>query len=578
MLRILVEEGVGATILAPGQAGRRDPPRRAVPLDAPVGRRIHRRRLLRRRPLARPRLRPHRADEPGPRPPRAGDGGRRHAGRRRHRRRDLRPSPPLGRPRPGVRLRPRGPRPRRACPRDWRSCWRRCRRRSRSRCESRRGRASHGIERWRSDCGCSTGGGPGWNQAWRAPLREALDLLRDHGIEVFERRGEKVFDDPWATRDAYVDVLLGVVTTDELLTRWARPGADAVEALALLEAQRQALLMYTSCGWFFNDLAGLETVQVLRYAARLLDLLDELGEADGVEHRFLEVLGQARSNRPEEGSGVDVWRRHVVPSRVDAGRVVAHLALLDLLEQREALGVVGGHRVVRPRAPPPAARRGGRRRRSGRARARPHRHGARRTCTPRCDSPGLEVVGAVRPADDDAAVDDDCFRRLDAAARSAVAGHGRAAADRRVLRSGRVRARGRAPGGCRRHRRFGRRRARGPVRRRAGAAVVRQPRPARVAGAAPATRSDRSCGRPSSSPSGGGCVRALAVVAAPEGDDVETAANAVREATDAAWEAERLAVSAKVADDRVAAVARRRGAGLRAAGPRRPGRRRRCCA
>ena len=189
---------------------------------------------------------------------------------------------------------------------------------------------AHGVERWRSDCGCSTGGVPGWNQRWRGPLREALDLLRDRNREVFADRGAQVLRDPWAARDAYIDVILGRTSAEEF--RDAHVTGDAVEAMTLLEGQRNAMLMYTSCGWFFNDLAGIETVQVMRYAARVLDLLVELGVAAPTEE-FLERLAKAESNDPEEGNGRDIWERHVVPARVDAARVVAHLALVNLLER-----------------------------------------------------------------------------------------------------------------------------------------------------------------------------------------------------------------------------------------------------
>jgi alpha-amylase/alpha-mannosidase (GH57 family) len=192
----------------------------------------------------------------------------------------------------------------------------------------------HGVRRWKDDCGCHTGGSPGWNQAWRAPLRHALDLVRDHGVEVFEQRGHEVLHDPWAARDAYVDVLLGRRSQDDFLAEHIRPDTDPVVALTLLEAQRHALLMYTSCGWFFNDLAGIETLQILRYAARAIDLLDEIGESPDVAH-FLDVLSEARSNVEAEGDGRAIWHNHVEPSRVDAGRVVAHLALVSLLENRD---------------------------------------------------------------------------------------------------------------------------------------------------------------------------------------------------------------------------------------------------
>jgi hypothetical protein len=201
---------------------------------------------------------------------------------------------------------------------------------------------AHGVGRWREDCGCSTGGEPGWNQRWRAPLREALDWLRDRGREVFERRAPAVLRDPWAARDDYVRVLIGACSRDDFVAQWVV--GDAVEALTLLEAQRNAMAMYTSCGWFFNDLAGLETVQVLRYAARVVDLLVEVGEPSP-EDDFVELLAKAESNREQEGTGRDIWRTHVVPARVDASRVVAHLALMELLERRAPGTRIGAYDI-----------------------------------------------------------------------------------------------------------------------------------------------------------------------------------------------------------------------------------------
>jgi hypothetical protein len=204
---------------------------------------------------------------------------------------------------------------------------------------------AHGVGRWSADCGCSTGGPEGADQKWRAPLRAALDGLRDTGIEVFERRGPALFTggDPWAVRDAYVDVLVGAVTRDEFAACWVAPGADPVLAFTLLEAQRNAMLMYTSCGWFFYDLAGLETVQVLRYAARVCDLLVEAGEPSP-EPAMLAALREAQSF--DQGDGRRIWGAQVAPARVDAARVVAHLALADLFDLPEpAEGRLGGFDV-----------------------------------------------------------------------------------------------------------------------------------------------------------------------------------------------------------------------------------------
>ena len=197
---------------------------------------------------------------------------------------------------------------------------------------------AHGVGRWKEDCGCSTGGPPQWNQRWREPLRRALDVVRVAVDDVVERRGPGVFRDPWAARDDYVDVLLGAATKEEFAKRHVT--GDPVVAFTLLEAARHALAMYTSCGWFFNDLAGLETVQVLRYAARALDCVTELGE-DAPLATFLDVLSEAESNVAAEGDGRDIWARHVESARADAGRAVAHLALLELLEHKAPDRLVG---------------------------------------------------------------------------------------------------------------------------------------------------------------------------------------------------------------------------------------------
>ncbi len=191
---------------------------------------------------------------------------------------------------------------------------------------------AHGVGRWKDDCGCSTGGGPGWNQRWRAPLRDALDVVRAAVDEAFDRRGSEVLRNPWAARDDYVRVLIGSVERAEFASEWIT--GDEVVAFTLLEAARHSMAMYTSCGWFFNDLAGLETVQVLRYAARALDCLSELGEPSPLS-AMLDVLEQAESNLIDEGNGRDIWMRSVETARVDADRVVAHLALVELLEGRE---------------------------------------------------------------------------------------------------------------------------------------------------------------------------------------------------------------------------------------------------
>ena len=164
----------------------------------------------------------------------------------------------------------------------------------------------HGVSRWMRDCGCHTGGQPGWNQSWRQPLRAALNFLRDDAAAKFESVGSELLRDPWAARDEYIAVILDPHAREEFLLRHTvRPGEES-RVLELLEMQHSALLMFTSCGWFFSDLAGIETIQVLRYAARVVDLMTQLN-LDPPRTRFLELLAQARSNRPEKGTGADIF-------------------------------------------------------------------------------------------------------------------------------------------------------------------------------------------------------------------------------------------------------------------------------
>ncbi|MDQ3932542.1 MAG: DUF3536 domain-containing protein, partial [Actinomycetota bacterium] len=169
----------------------------------------------------------------------------------------------------------------------------------------------HGVERWRSDCGCADGGHPDWNQSWREPLRSALDWLRDELAPRYERLASRYLEDPWAARDAYIDVILDrtSATTEHFLARHARRKLDADEQVRvweLLELQRHALLFYTSCGWFFDDLNRIETIQILRYAGRALQLAAQLFGTD-LEPAFLVHLATARSNDPEHGDGHDVY-------------------------------------------------------------------------------------------------------------------------------------------------------------------------------------------------------------------------------------------------------------------------------
>ena len=198
----------------------------------------------------------------------------------------------------------------------------------------------HGIERWRSDCGCNSGGRPGWQQAWRGPLREALDGLRDAVAEPFEQAGRRYLENPWRARDEYIRLVLdrSADNVDRFLAEQANgplSPSDRVTCLKLLELQRHAMLMYASCGWFFDDISGIETVQVLRYAGRVVQLGEALFDLD-LEGPLLARLSQAPSNLPDIGDGRGVYQRFVRPAVVDLAQVAAHYAILSLFDEQAA--------------------------------------------------------------------------------------------------------------------------------------------------------------------------------------------------------------------------------------------------
>ena len=195
----------------------------------------------------------------------------------------------------------------------------------------------HGIERWRNDCGCNSGGHHGWNQGWRAPLRQALDWLRDTLAPRYEEKAREYFKDPWATRNDYIRVVLdrSPKSVQGFVTEHASrklSKAETTEALELLELQRHAMLMYTSCGWFFDELSGIETVQVIQYAGRVVQLAQELF-GDGIEEQFLKLLEAAKSNLQEYVDGRCIYEKWVKPATIDLAKVAAHYAISSLFEE-----------------------------------------------------------------------------------------------------------------------------------------------------------------------------------------------------------------------------------------------------
>lgn len=191
----------------------------------------------------------------------------------------------------------------------------------------------HGVERWRADCGCNSGGHPGWNQKWRAPLRQALDFIRDEMIQDFDGKGREYFKDPWAARNDYIELVLdrSLDAQHKFFLRHATEKAwqDRSTALMFLEMQRNAMLMYTSCGWFFDEISGLETVQILQYAARALELKRKTGGKD-IEAQFVQMLAAAPSNIKDLKNGATVYERFVKPSAMPATKVALQQVLQDL--------------------------------------------------------------------------------------------------------------------------------------------------------------------------------------------------------------------------------------------------------
>jgi len=183
----------------------------------------------------------------------------------------------------------------------------------------------HGVGRWLRDCGCHTGGAPGWNQSWRTPLRQALDFLRDENAAHFEAARGSLFLDPWQARDDSIALILDPNQVREQFLSDHAGRALAMDelwrALAYLELQRMLLLMYTSCGWFFNDFSGIETIQILKYAGRAIDLMLQL-RLPPARERFLEILAEAKSNRLEIGNGADIYRQFVEPLKPDQANEV----------------------------------------------------------------------------------------------------------------------------------------------------------------------------------------------------------------------------------------------------------------
>jgi alpha-amylase/alpha-mannosidase (GH57 family) len=196
---------------------------------------------------------------------------------------------------------------------------------------------AHGVERWRSDCGDSTGANPDWNQEWRAPLRDAMDWLGSKATAVYEKEMALFSSDPWGLRDDYVQVVLdrSPETVDAFIAGNARRPLAPPEKttfLKLLELQRHAMLIFTSDGWFFDDISNVETVQIIQYASRAMQLVRDVTGMD-LEPEYVRMLKKAASNVPEYDDGAKIYDQFVRPAFVDFLRLGAHYAVSSLFEE-----------------------------------------------------------------------------------------------------------------------------------------------------------------------------------------------------------------------------------------------------
>jgi alpha-amylase/alpha-mannosidase (GH57 family) len=206
-------------------------------------------------------------------------------------------------------------------------------------CENTSWSCEHGVERWKSNCGCCANESYRGQQQWRAPLREALDWLRDRLYGIYEQRMTEYAGDPWQVRNEYIGVVndRSPENVEQFISQAAgRPldEANRITFLKLLEMQRNAMLMYTSCGWFFDHVTGIESVQVIKYAARAIQLCRDVQKED-LEPEFKNMLERIPANNHEIHNGRDVYHAYVEPAQVSLDRVGAHYALSSVFEDNE---------------------------------------------------------------------------------------------------------------------------------------------------------------------------------------------------------------------------------------------------
>jgi alpha-amylase/alpha-mannosidase (GH57 family) len=195
---------------------------------------------------------------------------------------------------------------------------------------------AHGVERWRSNCGCHTGGDDSWNQQWRDPLRRALDYLKGKLDALYELEMKEMHPDPWQLRNAFIEVVFQAENRDyDAFFKKHLPKLDEAKkthAIRLLEMQRNGLLMFTSCGWFFNDVSGIETLQILQYADRAIQLAERESDLN-LHTEFLKILAEGKSNIGSMGTIAEIYESHVSPKRMTLSKVGMHYAVHVLFSE-----------------------------------------------------------------------------------------------------------------------------------------------------------------------------------------------------------------------------------------------------
>ena len=193
----------------------------------------------------------------------------------------------------------------------------------------------HGVERWRSNCGC--GNESGYHQKWREPLRESLNWVRDQVATVYKEQIEAYQVDPWKLRNEYIQVILN--RNPEFVDRFLKihfkkaiSNSTRSKIIRLLEMQRQSLLMFTSCGWFFDEVSRIETVQILQYANRAIQLTEQVANVK-LEHEFIHRLSKAESNLPEVKNAAVIYQEKIQPKRIGLINVGIHYAVASLFDE-----------------------------------------------------------------------------------------------------------------------------------------------------------------------------------------------------------------------------------------------------